>query len=76
MNVESALLLTQAFAPGVRERGFGRVVFIVSNTFWRPPGAHMLAYVASKGALIGMTPTPSPSGSAATGSRSRWWPRG
>ncbi|MFD7834436.1 SDR family oxidoreductase [Streptomyces sp. NPDC059761] len=31
------------------------MVFIVSNTFWRPPGAHMLAYVASKGALIGMT---------------------
>ncbi|WP_030159745.1 SDR family NAD(P)-dependent oxidoreductase [Streptomyces sp. NRRL S-244] len=55
VNVESALLLTQAFAPGMRERGFGRVVFIVSNTFWRPPGAHMLAYVASKGALIGMT---------------------
>lgn len=54
VNVESALLLTQAFAPGMRDRGFGRVIFIVSNTFWRPPGAHMLAYVASKGALIGM----------------------
>src|SRR4029077_8936434 len=54
VNVESALLLTQAFAPGMRDRGFGRVIFIVSNTFWRPPGALMLAYVASKGALIGM----------------------
>jgi NAD(P)-dependent dehydrogenase (short-subunit alcohol dehydrogenase family) len=57
VNVESALLLTQAFAPGMRERGFGRVIFIVSNTFWRPPGAHMVAYVASKGALIAMTRT-------------------
>ena len=57
VNVESALLLIQAFAPGMRERGFGRVIFIVSNTFWRPPGAHMLAYIASKGALIGMTRT-------------------
>src|SRR5258705_6821516 len=57
VNVESALLLTQAFAPGMRERRFGRVIFIVSNTFWRPPGAHMLAYVASKGALIGMART-------------------
>src|SRR5882724_7518842 len=57
VNVESALLLTQAFAPGMRERGFGPVIFIVSNTFWRPPGAHMLAYVASKGALIAMTHT-------------------
>src|SRR6185436_20585204 len=38
VNVESALLLTQAFAPGMQERGFGRVIFIVSNTFWSPPG--------------------------------------
>src|SRR5580765_6360963 len=57
VNVESALLLAQAFAPGMQERGFGRVIFIVSNTFARPPGAHMLAYVASKGALIGMART-------------------
>ena len=57
VNVESALALTQAFVPGMRESGFGRVIFIVSNTFWRPPGAHMLAYVASKGALIGMART-------------------
>jgi len=57
VNVESALLLTQAFSPGMRARGFGRVIFIVSNTFWHPPGAHMLAYIASKGALIGMART-------------------
>jgi 3-oxoacyl-[acyl-carrier protein] reductase len=57
VNVESALLLTQAFAPGMRDRGFGRVIFIVSNTFWHPPGGHMLAYIASKGALIGMART-------------------
>ena len=57
VNVESALLLSQAFAPGMRARRFGGVILIVSNTFWRPPGAHMLAYVASKGALIGMART-------------------
>ena len=57
VNVESALLLTQAFVPGMRDRGFGRVIFIVSDSYWRPPGAHMLAYVASKGALIGMART-------------------
>jgi NAD(P)-dependent dehydrogenase (short-subunit alcohol dehydrogenase family) len=33
------------------------VIFIVSNTFWSPPGIHMLNYVASKGALIGMART-------------------
>ena len=37
VNVESALLLTQAFVPGMRDRGFGRVIFIVSNSYWRPP---------------------------------------
>ncbi|MGW4531837.1 SDR family NAD(P)-dependent oxidoreductase [Nocardia sp. NPDC004340] len=57
VNVESALLLTQAFVPGMRERGFGRLIFIVSNTFWRPAGGHQIAYVASKGALIGMMRT-------------------
>ena len=57
VNVESAFLLTQAFAPGMRDRGFGRVIFIVSNTFWKPPGIHMLSYIASKGALIGMAHT-------------------
>jgi NAD(P)-dependent dehydrogenase (short-subunit alcohol dehydrogenase family) len=43
VNVESALLLTRAFVPGMRERGFSRVIFIVSDSYWRPPGAHMLA---------------------------------
>jgi 3-oxoacyl-[acyl-carrier protein] reductase len=57
VNVESALLLTQAFAPGMQKRGFGRVIFIVSNTFWSPPDGQMLPYVASKGALIGMART-------------------
>jgi NAD(P)-dependent dehydrogenase (short-subunit alcohol dehydrogenase family) len=57
VNVESALLLTQAFAPGMRDRGFGRIIFIVSNTFWSPPAGNMLPYVTSKGALIGMART-------------------
>jgi NAD(P)-dependent dehydrogenase (short-subunit alcohol dehydrogenase family) len=57
VNVESALLLTQAFIPGMRKRRFGRLIFIASNTFWRPAGGHQIAYVASKGALIGMVRT-------------------
>src|SRR5260370_40416277 len=57
VNVESALLLTHAFAPGMRDRGFSRVIFVVSNTFWRPPGAHMRAYVSPKSALIGIVRT-------------------
>jgi NAD(P)-dependent dehydrogenase (short-subunit alcohol dehydrogenase family) len=49
VNVESALLLSQAFVPGMAARGFGRIVFVVSDTVWSPPAADMLAYVTSKG---------------------------
>ncbi len=54
VNLESALWLLQEFSPGMTERSFGRVVFIVSDTFWDPPPVtDLLPYVASKGALIG-----------------------
>jgi len=52
VNVESALWLVQAFAPGMSERRSGRIVFIISDTFWAPPTPVLLAYVASKGALL------------------------
>jgi NAD(P)-dependent dehydrogenase (short-subunit alcohol dehydrogenase family) len=55
VNVEAMLLLAQAFAPGMREHRYGRIISIVSNTFWSPPGEDRLAYVASKGSLIGIT---------------------
>jgi 3-oxoacyl-[acyl-carrier protein] reductase len=54
VNVESALWLAQAFAPGMAERGFGRIVIVVSDTVWDPPAPDLLAYVASKAALIGV----------------------
>jgi NAD(P)-dependent dehydrogenase (short-subunit alcohol dehydrogenase family) len=57
VNVESALWLAQAFAPGMAERGFGRIVFVVSDTVWEPPAGDLLAYVASKSALIGIART-------------------
>ena len=57
VNVESALWLSQAFAPGMAERGFGRIVFVVSDTVWEPPTPDLLAYVASKAALIGVART-------------------
>jgi NAD(P)-dependent dehydrogenase (short-subunit alcohol dehydrogenase family) len=37
VNVESALLLAQAFVPGMATRGFGRIIFVVSDTIWSPP---------------------------------------
>ena len=58
VNVGSALLLAQAISPRMRARGFGPVIFIVSDTYCRPPGAHILAHIASKGALVGMACAP------------------
>ena len=57
VNVESALWLVQAFTPGMAERHFGRIVFITSDTFWAPPAPVLLAYIASKGALLGIMRT-------------------
>jgi 3-oxoacyl-[acyl-carrier protein] reductase len=57
VNVESALLLAQAFVPGMAARRFGRIIFVVSDTVWSPPAADMLAYVTSKGALIALART-------------------
>lgn len=42
VNVESALWLAQSFAPGMAERGFGRMIFVTSDTLWSPPGPAML----------------------------------
>ncbi|HEY7074204.1 MAG TPA: SDR family oxidoreductase [Solirubrobacteraceae bacterium] len=55
VNVESALLLAQTFAPGMAERGWGRIVHIVSDTVFAPPSGELLAYTTSKAALIGLT---------------------
>lgn len=57
VNVEAALLLAQAFVPGMAARRFGRIIFVVSDTVWSPPTADMLAYVTSKGALIALART-------------------
>jgi len=55
VNVEAALLLAQAFAPGMAERGWGRIVNVVSDTIWSTPSPALLAYVTSKAALVGLT---------------------
>jgi 3-oxoacyl-[acyl-carrier protein] reductase len=57
VNVESALWLAQAFTSGMAERGFGRIVFIASDTFWEPPAPTLVPYVASKGAVVGIMRT-------------------
>jgi 3-oxoacyl-[acyl-carrier protein] reductase len=53
LNVEGSFLVTRSLAPQLIAAGWGRIVFIASGAVWLgPPG--MVAYTASKGALIGM----------------------
>jgi NAD(P)-dependent dehydrogenase (short-subunit alcohol dehydrogenase family) len=55
VNVRAAMVLTQAFAPGMRAAGFGRIVNISSRAALGKTGR--TAYSTSKAGLIGMTRT-------------------
>ena len=52
VNQESAFHMTQALLPGMRAAHWGRIILIVSSTFF-VGGVGMAHYVTSKGALIG-----------------------
>ena len=54
VNATGPLLVTQAFLPGMLERGWGRIVNVasVASLIGNP---YITAYAASKHALIGMT---------------------
>ena len=54
VNVEAAVVCLQAALPGMRAKGWGRVINIASVTFYGG-WANLAPYVASKGALIGLT---------------------
>jgi NAD(P)-dependent dehydrogenase (short-subunit alcohol dehydrogenase family) len=52
VNLDSLFHLTKAFLPGMRERGWGRIVCMASNGFHT--GIPLLTpYIASKGGVIG-----------------------
>jgi NAD(P)-dependent dehydrogenase (short-subunit alcohol dehydrogenase family) len=52
VNLDSLFHVTKAFLPGMREAGWGRIVAMASTVFHAgAPG--MVAYSASKGAVIG-----------------------
>lgn len=55
VNVRAAMMLTQAFVPGMRAAGFGRIVNISSRAAMGKTGRTV--YSAAKAALIGMTRT-------------------
>jgi NAD(P)-dependent dehydrogenase (short-subunit alcohol dehydrogenase family) len=54
VNATAAFLLTRAVLPGMRERGWGRIVSIAS-TAARVGTPYTAAYTASKHAMLGLT---------------------
>ena len=52
VNVDSLYHLVRAFAPGMVEQGWGRIIVISSNTF-HTGTPRFAAYTTSKGAVIG-----------------------
>jgi NAD(P)-dependent dehydrogenase (short-subunit alcohol dehydrogenase family) len=54
INLDSMFLTAKAFVPGMRARGWGRIVNIASNTFGLAVTG-VVHYVASKGGVIGFT---------------------
>lgn len=54
VNLDSVFLVSRRFVPGMRERGWGRVVNMASNSFGQvAPG--LTHYIAAKGGVIGFT---------------------
>ena len=55
INVRAAVILIKAFAPGMREAGFGRIVSMSSRAIQGK--TQRLVYAAAKSAIIGVTHT-------------------
>jgi 3-oxoacyl-[acyl-carrier protein] reductase len=53
--VGGAFTLTQAALPGMKERGFGRIVHMLTSAIWGKPPANTAGYVAAKSGLWGLT---------------------
>lgn len=54
INMEAPFLLAKALAPAMKERGWGRIVNIVTGSAWRPVPS-LTGYIAVKMGLLGLT---------------------
>jgi NAD(P)-dependent dehydrogenase (short-subunit alcohol dehydrogenase family) len=54
VNVDAGVVAVQVALPGMRAKGWGRIVNVASVTFYGG-WAQLSPYVASKGALVGLT---------------------
>lgn len=50
----SAFLLAEAVLPGMKERGFGRFVHVLTTAMWGTPPPNLAGYVAAKSGLWGL----------------------
>lgn len=55
INLDGVYLTCKAFLPGMREQGWGRVINMASNTLQLVLPWGFAPYVASKGAIVGLT---------------------
>jgi NAD(P)-dependent dehydrogenase (short-subunit alcohol dehydrogenase family) len=54
VNLDGTFLMASAFVPGMKQRGWGRIVSLASNTFGMVVTG-FVHYVASKGGIVGFT---------------------
>jgi 3-oxoacyl-[acyl-carrier protein] reductase len=52
VNLDSVFHLTKSFLPGMKQKGWGRIVVVASTAFHTGP-AGLVAYTSSKGGVIG-----------------------
>ena len=54
LNLDALFLTAKAFVPGMKERGWGRVVNVSSSTLATPVTGYV-HYISSKGGVVGFT---------------------
>ena len=54
-NLDSMFLTCKAFLPGMKARGWGRVINMASNAYMNGADPMLVGYVSSKGGVIGLT---------------------
>jgi NAD(P)-dependent dehydrogenase (short-subunit alcohol dehydrogenase family) len=55
VNLDSVFIVSSAFVPAMRARGWGRIVNMASNTFHGGKYPSYVHYIASKGGVVGFT---------------------
>jgi NAD(P)-dependent dehydrogenase (short-subunit alcohol dehydrogenase family) len=54
INLDGTFLVTEAFAPGMKRRGWGRIINVTSGAFWVAL-PEFTSYIASKAGVISLT---------------------